>query len=97
MDGGVAGNDVLAVVGEAGRVSFRRVDVFEGNGEVYYVEVEVVDAPVLELFLANRLDAVMVVEGVPQFGDEEEVGAFDDAFFDGTRDALTALWFVAVV
>lgn len=40
------------------------------------IEVEIINAPVLELFLANRLHAVVVVEGVPEFGDEEEVGAF---------------------
>ena len=39
----------------------------------------------------------MVVEGVPEFGDKEKVGAFDDAFFDGAGDALAGFLFVAVV
>ena len=97
LDRGVAGNDVLAVVGEAGRVAFRGVDVFEGDGEVDDVEVKVVDTPVLELLFADRLDSVVVVEGVPEFGDKEEVGAFDYALFDGASDALTGFLFVTVV
>lgn len=97
LDRGVTGYDVLAIVGEAGRVAFRGVDVFEGDGEVDDVEVEVVDTPVLELLFADRLDSVVVVEGVPEFGDKEEVGAFDYAFFDGASDALAAFLLVAVV
>ena len=73
LDGGGAGDDVLAVVGEAGGVADRRVDVFERDGEVDDVQVEVVDAPVAELLLADGLDAVAVVERIPELGDEEEV------------------------
>ena len=62
-----------------------------------YVEVEVVDAPVVELFLADGLDAVAVVERVPQLGNEEEVFALDETFFDGAGDTLARLYFVAVV
>jgi len=97
LDGGGAGDDIFAVVGEAGRVAIRGVDVFEGDGEVHDVEVEVVDGPVLELFLADGCDARVVVEGVPELGDEEEVGAFDEAVFDGAGDALAGFDFVAVV
>ena len=61
------------------------------------VEVEVVDAPVFELFAADRLDDGVVVVGVPEFGDEEEVGALHDSFFDGAGDALAGFDFVAVV
>ena len=61
------------------------------------VEIEVVDAPVLELFFADGLHAWAVVEGVPEFGDEEEVGAFDEAVFDGAGDALAGFDFVAVI
>jgi len=72
-----AGADLVVFVGEAGGVANRGVDVFEGDGEVDNVEVKVVDVPVCELFLADGGDALGVVEGVPEFGDEEEVGAFD--------------------
>ena len=97
LNGGGAGHDVLAVVGEARGVAVRGVDVFEGDGEMDNVQVEVVDAPVVELLLADRLDAVAVVEGVPQLGDEEEVFALDEAVLDGAGDALARLHFVAVV
>ena len=60
-------------------------------------EVEVVDAPVGELFLADGFDVGLVVEGVPEFGDDEEVGAFAEAVLEGAGDALAAFGFVAVV
>ena len=97
LDGGVARDDIFAVVGEAGRVALGRVDVLEGDWEVDDVEVEVVDAPIFQLLFADRLDSVVVVEGVPEFGDKEEVGAFDYAFFDCASDALTGFLFVAIV
>lgn len=61
------------------------------------VEVEVVDAPVLELFFANGFDAGAVVEGVPELGDKEEVGAFYETVFDGSGDALAGFGFIAIV
>lgn len=97
LDTCVAGRDFAVLVGEAGWVFDGGVDVFEGDGEVHDVEVEVVDAPVLELLFANGFDARAVVEGVPEFGDEEEVGAFDEAVFDGAGDALAGFDFVAVI
>ena len=39
----------------------------------------------------------MVVKRVPELGDQEEVGAFDYAFFDGAGDALAGFLFIAVV
>ena len=97
LDAGVAGYDVLAVVGEAGGVADGGVDVFEGDGEVNYVEVEVVDAPVLELFFANWLDFVAIVEGVPEFRYEKEIFTFDEAVFNGTGDALAGLYLVTII
>ena len=48
------GVDFVVFVGEAGRVADGGVDVFQGDGEVDNVQVEVVDAPVRELLLADR-------------------------------------------
>lgn len=64
---------------------------------MHNVEVEVVDAPVLKLFFADGPNALLVMERVPQLGDEEEVGAFDDAFFDGSSHSLPAFGLVAVI
>lgn len=97
LDGSVARDDIFAIVGEAGRVALRGVDVFEGNWEVNDVKVEVVDTPIFQLFFTNRFDSVVVVEGVPKFGDKEEVGAFDYAFFNSSGDALTGFLFIAIV
>lgn len=53
FEGRGAWRDVVIFVFEAGGVFDGGVDVFEGDGEVDYVEVEVVDAPVLELLWAD--------------------------------------------
>lgn len=97
LDACVARGDFIVLVGETGWVFDGRVDVFEADGEVHDVEVEVVDAPVLELFLANGLHAGPVVEGVPKLGDEEEVGALAEVVFEGAGDALAGFDFIAVV
>lgn len=97
LNGSVTGDNVLAIVSEARWVSFRGIDIFEGDGKMNDVKVEVVDAPVLELLFTDGLHTVMVVERVPQFRDKEEVGTFHYAFFDGASDALTGFLFVAVV
>ena len=52
------------------------------------VKVKVVDAIVLELTLDNWLDALWVVETVPQFADNEKVFTLDETVFDGTVDTL---------
>lgn len=51
------------------------------------VKIEVVDAPVCELLLAYGLDSVVVVEGVPEFGHEEEIIALHNTLIDGTGNS----------
>lgn len=46
LDRGVTWNDILAIIGEAGRVALRGINIFQGDWEVDDVEVEVVDPPV---------------------------------------------------
>ena len=97
LDAGIAGADLVALIVPAGGVADRGVDVLEGDGEVDEVEVEVVDAPVGELLLDDGLDALAVVEGVPELGDDEELLALHEAVLDGAGNALAALNLVAVV
>ena len=97
LNRGVAGDDVLAIVGKAGRVSYGGIDILQRDWEMNDVEVKIVNTPVLELLLAYWLDAVMVVKRIPKLGDKEEIGAFDYAFFDGTRNTLARLLFIAVI
>jgi hypothetical protein len=87
----------LAIIVPTRRVTRLGGHVFERDGEVDEVEVEVVDAPVRELLLGDGLDLLGVVERVPQLGDEEEVFALYDAFFNGASDTLARLDFVAVI
>lgn len=97
FQGGFGQREFVVFVEEARRVADAGVDVFEGDGEVDDVEVEVVDAPVLELLFADWLHAVFVVEAVPELADDEELFALDEAFIEGLLDALSAFGFVAVV
>jgi len=64
---------------------------------VHDVQVEIVDSPVCKLLSADGLDGMGVVEGVPELGDEEEIGALYEAFFYGAGDALAGFGFIAVV
>jgi hypothetical protein len=61
------------------------------------VQVEVGDSPVRQLFSADGLDALALVEGLPEFADYEEIFTFDEAVFDGAGYALAAFDFVAVI
>ena len=61
------------------------------------IKVEVVDAPVLELFFTNWLDTVVVVEGVPKLRNDEKIGALHKAVFDGAGNTLTRFHFIAVI
>ena len=66
LDRSIAQLDFAISVVPARRVRDRGIDVFQRDGEVHDVQVEVVDAPVRELLLANRLDSFLVVERVPE-------------------------------
>lgn len=87
----------LAIVVPARWVADLGVDVFEGDGEVDEVEVEVVDAPVGKLLADDGLDLLAVVEGLPELADDEEVLTLYKALLDGAGNTLAALDFVAVV
>lgn len=77
LDGSVTGHDVLPIISESWWVAILGVDVFEGDGKVHDVQVEIVDAPILELLLADGLDTLLVVEGVPEFRNKEELFTLD--------------------
>jgi hypothetical protein len=73
------------------------VNVFQRDWEVDVEKVEVFEAPVCELLAADGLDLLAVVEGVPEFGDDEEIFALYETFLDGTSYSLSTLNFVTVV
>jgi len=53
--------------------------------------------PVSELLLGNGDDTLLLVERVPELGDDEEVLTLDEAVLNGAGDTLTSLLLVAVV
>jgi hypothetical protein len=85
------------VVVPARGVADLRVDVLQGNGEVNNPEIEVVNPPVSELLPGDRLNLIVVVERLPQLGDDEEVFTLYNALLDSTCNTLTGLLLVAVV
>lgn len=97
LNGGVGQLDLVLGVGPAGRVADLGSHILEGDGEVDNVQVEVVNAQVLELLAGNGLDLLLVVEAVPQLGDEEKVLTLDETVLDGASDTLADLNLVAVV
>jgi hypothetical protein len=87
----------LAIIVPARRVADAGVDVLESDGEVDEEEVKVVNLPISELATSDGLDFVLVVEGLPELGNDEEVLALHDALLDGAGHALAALLLIAVV
>jgi len=53
--------------------------------------------PVLELLLADGLDTLLLVERVPELGDNEEVFTLYNALLDGTGNTLSGLLLVSVI
>jgi hypothetical protein len=61
------------------------------------VEVEVVNAPVLELLLGDGFDLFVVVECLPELGDNKEVFTLYETFLDGAGNTLTGFDFIAII
>ena len=64
---------------------------------MHNIEVKIIDLPIFELFLADWFNAVMVMEGIPQFRYQEKVRAFNEAVFDGACYAFAALSLIAII
>ena len=94
---GLGLSDLAVLVVPAWWVADRWVNVLQGDWEVDNVEVKVVDTPVLELLLADWLDALVVVERVPKLGDNEQLLTLDNSLLDGAGDTLTRLLLVTIV
>lgn len=73
------------------------VNVLEGDGEVDEEEVKVVDLPVCELSAGDGLDVLLVVVGLPELGDDEEVLTLHDTILDSAGDTLTAGLLISVI
>lgn len=72
-------------------------NILEGDGEVDEVEVEVINAPELELVPDELVCALLLVVGVPELRSDENFLALDDSVLDSTSETLTSLLLVSVV
>ena len=98
LDGGVGELDRgLAIVVPSWWVADGWINVLQGDWEVDEVQVEVLKTPVSELLAGNWANLVLVVERVPELGNNEELLALDEAVLDGAGNTLTSLLLVAVV
>lgn len=98
LKGGLApSNLTLAVIEPSWRVTDARVNVLEGSREVDQEEVKVVNLPVGKLLAGDRLDLVLVVESLPQLGDDEEILTLHETILDGAGNTLTTLFLIAIV
>jgi hypothetical protein len=60
-------------------------------------EIKVVNLPVGKLLAGYGLNLVLVVESLPQLGDDEELLTLYETLLDGAGNALTTLLLVAIV
>ena len=60
-------------------------------------KIEEVNTPVLKLFFADGGYSFFIVERTPQLRDDEQLRAFDYAFFDSSSNSLARFGFVAIV
>lgn len=98
LKGGLApSNLALAVIEPSWRVTDLGVNILEGSGEVDEEEVKVVNLPVGKLLAGDGLDLVLVVESLPQLGDNEELLALHDTLLNGAGDTLTTLLLVTII
>jgi hypothetical protein len=55
------------------------------------------DSPPFELLTGNGLNALLLVEGVPELGDDDQVLTLDETLGDCALDALTSTLLISVV
>lgn len=88
---------LLTVESPSRRVADLGVNVFQGDWEMDVEEIEVLNTPISELLAGNWLDLLLVVEAVPQLGDDEKILALHQAFLDSTGNTLASLDLVSVI
>ena len=80
------------VVYPLGRVADIEGDELEADGEVYEVEVEIVEAEVLETLPACGLHMLRVVVSVPQLRGHEQILPLTESASNAVSDATSDLW-----
>jgi hypothetical protein len=64
---------------------------------VNHPQIKVVDTPVSELLPCDGLNLIVVVERLPELGDNEQILALYKTLLDGTCDTLPGFLLVTVV
>jgi hypothetical protein len=64
---------------------------------VNIVKIEVVNAEVCELLASNWLNAVVLGEGAPELGDNEEILTLYETVLDGSCETLSRLLLVTII
>jgi hypothetical protein len=64
---------------------------------VWICEENILKSPPLQLFPDNGFHALLLVEGVPELGNNEEVLALHQALVNGSLDTLARLLLVPVI
>lgn len=88
---------VLATVCPSWWVTDLWVNISESDWEMDVVEIEVVNAKVCKLLAGNWLDAVVLGEGTPKLGDNEEVLTLYESVLDSSGETLSGLLLVTVI
>lgn len=68
-----------------------------GLTEMHDIKIEVLKTEILQLLSTHGLNALFLVKGVPQLGDDEEVFSLHHAFFDCSSYTLACFNFVPVI
>lgn len=74
-----------------------RLDVLEGNGEMYEEQIDVSQSPSLVLDSGHSQSVLSAVVVVPQLRGDEDLLTLYDAFFYGTLNTFTRFFLVLVV
>lgn len=61
------------------------------------VEIEVLKSPVGQLLLSDWDNVLLVVEGVPELGGDENILTLDDSLSNSFLQSLTSLLLVSVI
>lgn len=85
------------IIVPARRVANLRVDVFESYGEVNHPQIKVVNTPISELLPCDGLNLIVVVERLPELGNNKQILALYETLLDGTCDTLSGFLLVTVV
>lgn len=88
---------LLSIIRPSWWVADSRVDVFQGDWEVDVEKVKVLKSPVGQLLTGDWLNMLLLVEGIPKLGNDEELVTRYKTVLDSTSNTLTSLDLISVI